>query len=196
MLDPDMVKALDLFFLLHADHEQNCTTSTVRMAGSSLANIYAVIGAGISALWGRLHGGANQEVIEMLEMTAGQQNLPRGLRGGHQEQQGQAHGLRAPGVQELRPPRQHHQELCHKLLKKPGMNDPAFDIALKLEEIATKDDYFLSRKLYPNVDFYSGLILRAAGFPTTCSRCFSPSAVCPAGWPIGARCTTERIHAS
>ncbi len=131
-LDPDMVKALDLFFLLSADHEQNCSTSTVRMAGSSLANIYAVIGAGVSALWGRLHGGANQEVIEMLEHAPGHQDHAGEIHGGHEEQQGQVHGLRAPCLQELRPRgRQVIKRLCHKLLKKPGMTDPTFDIALE-----------------------------------------------------------------
>jgi len=166
-LDDDIVSAIDLFLILHADHEQNCSTSTVRLTGSSLANVYAVISAGISALWGPRHGGANQEVIRMLEKIrdergdgteyvrrAKDRNTPDRLMGfGHRV------------YKNFDPRAKILKEACHKLLKKPGMIDPLFDIALRLEEIALKDDYFISRNLYPNVDFYSGLILRAAGIP-------------------------------
>jgi len=166
-LDPDIVQAIDLFFVLHADHEQNCSTSTVRMTGSSLANVYAVISAGIAALWGPRHGGANQEVVRMLQRIhdeggdgteyvrrAKDKNTPERLMGfGHRVYKN--HDPRAVIL----------KAQCHKLLKKPGMDDPLFDIALRLEDIALKDDYFISRNLYPNVDFYSGLILRAAGIP-------------------------------
>jgi citrate synthase len=166
-LDPDIVRAIDLFFILHADHEQNCSTSTVRMTGSSLANVYAVISAGIAALWGPRHGGANQEVIRMLErirddggdgtqyvQRAKDKNTPERLMGfGHRVYKN--HDPRALIL----------KAQCHKLLKKPGVNDALFDIALRLEEIALRDEYFVSRNLYPNVDFYSGLILRAAGIP-------------------------------
>jgi citrate synthase len=166
-LDEDIVRAIDLFFILHADHEQNCSTSTVRMTGSSLANVYAVISAGISALWGPRHGGANQAVITMLQQIlaeggdgsefirrAKDRNCTDRLMGfGHRVYK--SYDPRAAIL------KQH----CHKLLNKPGMTDPLLDIALRLEEIALKDDYFLSRNLYPNVDFYSGLILRAAGIP-------------------------------
>lgn len=166
-LDADIVRAIDLFFILHADHEQNCSTSTVRMTGSSLANVYAVISAGIAALWGPRHGGANQEVTRMLErirddggdgtqyvQRAKDRNTPERLMGfGHRVYK--HHDPRAVIL----------KAQCHKLLKKPGVNDSLFDIALRLEEIALKDDYFVSRNLYPNVDFYSGLILRAAGIP-------------------------------
>jgi len=166
-LDDDIVRAIDLFLILHADHEQNCSTSTVRMTGSSLANVYAVISAGISALWGPRHGGANQAVITMLQRIrdeggdgteyvrrAKDKNTPDRLMGfGHRV------------YKNFDPRAQILKAQCHKLLKKPGMDDPLFDIALRLEEIALKDDYFLSRNLYPNVDFYSGLILRAAGIP-------------------------------
>ncbi len=165
VLDPDMVEALDLFFLLSADHEQNCSTSTVRMAGSSLANIYAVIGAGVSALWGRLHGGANQEVIEMLEMLRETKTTPEKFMEDLKSNKGKLMGFGHRVYKNFDPRAAIIKKLCHKLLKRPGMTDPMFDIALKLEEIATHDDYFLSRKLYPNVDFYSGLILRAIGFP-------------------------------
>jgi citrate synthase len=166
-IDDDIVRAIDLFLILHADHEQNCSTSTVRMTGSSLANVYAVISAGISALWGPRHGGANQEVVTMLEKIrdahgdgteyvrrAKDRNTPDRLMGfGHR-------------VYKSTDPRANIlKKACHTLLRKPGMNDPLFDIALRLEDIALKDEYFLSRNLYPNVDFYSGLILRAAGIP-------------------------------
>jgi citrate synthase len=166
-LDDDIVRAIDLFLILHADHEQNCSTSTVRLTGSSLANVYAVISAGISALWGPRHGGANQEVITMLERIrdehgdgteyvrrAKDRNTPDRLMGfGHRV------------YKNFDPRAKILKEACHTLLKKPGMDDPLFDIALRLEDIALKDDYFISRNLYPNVDFYSGLILRAAGIP-------------------------------
>jgi citrate synthase len=166
-LDDDIVHAIDLFLLLHADHEQNCSTSTVRMTGSSLANVYAVISAGISALWGPRHGGANQEVIAMLSrirneggdgtefvQRAKDKNTPDRLMGfGHRV------------YKNFDPRAQILKVHYHKLLEKPGASDPLFDIALRLEEIALKDDYFISRNLYPNVDFYSGLILRAAGIP-------------------------------
>ncbi len=167
VLDDDIVRAIDLFLILHADHEQNCSTSTVRMTGSSLANVYAVISAGVSALWGPRHGGANQEVIRMLEKIrdehgdgtefvrrAKDRNSPERLMGfGHRV------------YKNFDPRAKILKEACHKLLRKPGVNDPLFDIALRLEEIALKDEYFISRNLYPNVDFYSGLILRAAGIP-------------------------------
>ena len=164
-LDPVIIRAIDLFLMLHADHEQNCSTATVRMAGSSHANVYAVVSAGISALWGRLHGGANQAVIEMLERIQAsgisvaayverlKANKERLMGFGHR-----VYKTYDPRAKILR-------EHCHNLLKKPGMSAPAFDIALELEQIALRDEYFLSRNLYPNVDFYSGLILKAAGFP-------------------------------
>ncbi len=164
-LDPDVVKALDMFFLLSADHEQNCSTSTVRMAGSSLANIYSVIGAGICALWGKLHGGANQEVIEMLEHLRDTRTSPTAFVDAIKNNKGKLMGFGHRVYKNFDPRAKIIKGLCHSLLKKPGLNDPTFEIALKLEEIALKDDYFLSRKLYPNVDFYSGLILKAAGFP-------------------------------
>jgi citrate synthase len=167
VLDDDIVRAIDLFLILHADHEQNCSTSTVRLTGSSLANVYAVISAGVSALWGPRHGGANQEVIRMLEKIrdergdgtefvkrAKDRNTPERLMGfGHRV------------YKNFDPRAKILKEACHRLLKKPGMTDPLFDIALRLEDIALKDEYFISRNLYPNVDFYSGLILRAAGIP-------------------------------
>jgi citrate synthase len=167
LLDPDIVRAIDLFFILHADHEQNCSTSTVRITGSSLANVYAVISAGIGALWGPRHGGANQEVIAMLRrirdeggdgteyvQRAKDRNTPDRLMGfGHRVYK--SYDPRAAIL----------KEQCHKLLNKPDRADPLLDIALRLEDIALHDEYFVERNLYPNVDFYSGLILRAAGIP-------------------------------
>ncbi|MFI3137182.1 MAG: citrate synthase [Methylococcaceae bacterium] len=167
-LDEDIVRAIDMFFILHADHEQNCSTSSVRTAGSSMANVYAVASAGICALWGPRHGGANQQVIQMLEQIhaaggdgtefinqAKDKNSPSRLMGfGHRV------------YKNFDPRAMVLKKQCDKLLNKAGVSDPLFDIARRLEEIALKDDYFISRKLYPNVDFYSGLILRAAGIPT------------------------------
>jgi citrate synthase len=166
-LDPDIVRAIDLFFILHGDHEQNCSTSTVRMTGSSLANVYAVISAGISALWGPRHGGANQAVITMLEQirAEGGDGSQFILRAKDRNTTERLMGFGHRVYKNYDPRAAILKRHCHTLLKKPGMNDPLFDIALRLEEIALKDDYFLSRNLYPNVDFYSGLILRAAGIP-------------------------------
>ncbi|NOU14628.1 MAG: citrate synthase [Methylococcaceae bacterium] len=167
-LDEDIVRAIDMFFILHADHEQNCSTSSVRTAGSSMANVYAVASSGISALWGPRHGGANQHVIQMLEQIhadggdgtefinqAKDKNSTSRLMGfGHRV------------YKNFDPRAMVLKKQCDKLLNKAGVSDPLFDIARRLEELALKDDYFISRKLYPNVDFYSGLILRAAGIPT------------------------------
>jgi citrate synthase len=166
-LDPDIVRAIDLFFILHGDHEQNCSTSTVRMTGSSLANVYAVISAGISALWGSRHGGANQAVITMLEQihAEGGDGSQFILRARDRNTTERLMGFGHRVYKNYDPRAAILKQHCHQLLKKPGMSDPLFDIALRLEEIALKDDYFLSRNLYPNVDFYSGLILRAAGIP-------------------------------
>jgi len=166
-LDDDMVRAIDLFLILHADHEQNCSTSTVRLTGSSLANVYAVISAGISALWGPRHGGANQEVIRMLEKirNEGGDGTEFVARAKDRNTTDRLMGFGHRVYKSFDPRAKILKEACHRLLRKPGMDDPLFDIALRLEEIALKDDYFVSRNLYPNVDFYSGLILRATGIP-------------------------------
>ena len=163
--DPDIVKAIEAFLIVHADHEQNCSTSAVRMTGSSLANVYAVISAGIAALWGRRHGGANQEAITMLQAI--RQSGDDGHRFIEAAKTGKARlmGFGHRVYKTFDPRALIMKKLCHKLLNKPGMSDPTFDIARRLEEAALSDDYFLSRHLYPNVDFYSGLILRAAGIP-------------------------------
>jgi len=166
-LKPEVVKALDLILLLHADHEQNCSTSTVRMVASSQANLYASAAAGVCALWGPLHGGANQAVIEMLEqihregddgskfvMAAKDKNSGRKLMGfGHRVYKN--YDPRAKII----------KKACDEVLSKLHISDPLLDIAKRLEEAALKDSYFVERKLYPNVDFYSGIIMRAIGIP-------------------------------
>ena len=162
-------QALNLLLILHADHEQNCSTSTVRMVGSSQANLFASIAAGICALWGPLHGGANQAVIEMLEtIRARRRQLQEVRRPGEGQGLGlPPDGLRPPRLQELRSARRaSSRRSADDVLAKLGINDPLLDIAKQLEEVALNDEYFIERKLYPNVDFYSGIIYRAIGIPT------------------------------
>ena len=166
-LKPEVVRALDLIFLLHADHEQNCSTSTVRMVASSQANLFASCAAGVCALWGPLHGGANQAVLEMLEeihktgddgskfiTAAKDKNSGKKLMGfGHRVYKN--YDPRAKII----------KKACDEVLSKLHITDPLLDIAKQLEEAALKDSYFVERKLYPNVDFYSGIIMRAIGIP-------------------------------
>ncbi|HEX5790875.1 MAG TPA: citrate synthase [Luteolibacter sp.] len=166
-LKPEVVKALDTIFLLHADHEQNCSTSTVRMVASSRANLFASASAGVCALWGPLHGGANQAVLEMLEQihkdgddgskflaAVKDKTTKRRLMGfGHRV------------YKNFDPRAVIIKQQCDKVLAQLHKSDPLLEIAKKLEEIALHDDYFVSRKLYPNVDFYSGIIMRAIGIP-------------------------------
>ncbi len=165
--NPVVVDALDKLLILHADHEQNCSTSTVRMVGSSHANIYASIAAGICALWGPLHGGANQEVIEMLEMIRQDgNNIEKYVNMAKDK----ASNFRLSGFghrvyKNFDPRAKIIKGACDNVLNALGINDPLLDIAKKLEEIALNDEYFVSRKLYPNVDFYSGIIYRAIGIP-------------------------------
>ena len=163
--DPDIVKAIDTFLILHADHEQNCSTSVVRITGSSHANVYAVMSAGIAALWGKRHGGANQGVITMLDEIYQSGDDGRAFIENAKSKKARLMGFGHRVYKTFDPRAKIMKELCHKLLAKPGMKDPMFDIAMRLEEAALSDDYFLSRNLYPNVDFYSGLILKAAGIP-------------------------------
>jgi len=167
-VDPEYVKALDLLLILHADHEQNCSTSTVRIVGSSKANIFASVSAGICALWGPLHGGANQEVLEMLE---GIHNDGGNLQKYVDLAKKKDSNFRLMGFghrvyKNFDPRAKIIKVACDRVLEKLGIHDPLLDLAKQLEEIALKDDYFVSRKLYPNVDFYSGIIYRALGIPT------------------------------
>jgi citrate synthase len=166
-LDEDIVRAIDQFLILHADHEQNCSTSSVRSVGSSQANVYAVTSAGIAALWGPRHGGANQEVIQMLQQihAEGGDGVDFINQAKDKKNNRRLMGFGHRVYKNFDPRATILKETCDKLLNKPGQNDPLFAIAKRMEEIALKDDYFISRKLYPNVDFYSGLILRAADIP-------------------------------
>lgn len=162
-------EALDLLFILHADHEQNCSTSTVRMAGSSGTNPYSAIAAGISALWGPAHGGANEAVLRMLREIGDAKNIPKFVaKAKDRDDPFRLMGFGHRVYKNFDPRATIIREMCHKVLKQMGRKDaPLFDLALALEEVALKDDYFIEKNLYPNVDFYSGIILQAMGFPTT-----------------------------
>jgi citrate synthase len=166
--DPVVVNALDKLLILHADHEQNCSTSTVRIVGSSDANLYASISAGISALWGPLHGGANQAVIEMLEaIKADGGDVAKYVAMAKDKDSGfRLMGFGHRVYKNFDPRATIIKKACDDVLAKLGINDPILDIAKKLEEVALKDEYFVERGLYPNVDFYSGIIYRAIGIPT------------------------------
>jgi citrate synthase len=168
-VNPVLAKAMDRIFILHADHEQNASTATVRNAGSSGANPFACIAAGIASLWGPAHGGANEAVLKMLAKIGGPKGIPEFIsqvkdKGNHEILFGFGHR-----VYKNYDPRAHVlRESCHDVLSELGIkNDPLLDLAMELENIALNDDYFISRKLYPNVDFYSGIILKAMGFPTS-----------------------------
>ena len=167
-VDPTMAEALRLLLILHADHEQNCSTSTVRMVGSSHANLFISIAAGIGALWGALHGGANQRVIEMLKMIhADGDNFEKYVdmakdKKSNFKMMGFGHRV----YKNFDPRAKILKKSADNLLLKMGINDPLLKIAKELEQVALKDDFFVSRRLYPNVDFYSGIIYRALGIPT------------------------------
>jgi citrate synthase len=166
-VDPVLAKALDLLLILHADHEQNCSTSTVRMVGSSRANLFASIAAGISALWGPLHGGANQQVIEMLdEIEAGEGSAEKFMfRAKDKNDTARLMGFGHRVYKSYDPRAAILKKACNEVIERVGVSSRLLEIALKLEEIALRDDYFVSRKLYPNVDFYSGVIYKALGIP-------------------------------
>jgi citrate synthase len=166
-IDPVAAEALDLLFILHADHEQNASTSTVRLAGSTGANPYAAISAGVSALWGPAHGGANEAVLDMLDGIGSVANIDKFLarvkdKSGHIRLMGFGHRV----YKNFDPRAKIIRDMCYRVLEKLGKtNNPLFELSLRLEEIALKDEYFVSRKLYPNVDFYSGIIYSALGIP-------------------------------
>ncbi len=166
-VDPLAAEALDLLFILHADHEQNCSTSTVRLAGSSGTNPYSAIASGIAALWGSAHGGANEAVLSMLEEIGSTKNIATYVeRAKDKSDPFRLMGFGHRVYKNYDPRATIIREMCHKVLNQMGQRDtPVFDLALQLEEIALKDDYFLERQLYPNVDFYSGIIYRALGIP-------------------------------
>ncbi len=167
-VDPEMVKTLNLLLILHADHEQNCSTSTVRMVGSADANLFASIAAGICALWGPKHGGANQEVVEMLEgIVASGGDVKKAVIAAKDKNSGfRLMGFGHRVYKNYDPRAKVIKAACDRLLAKQGINDPLLDVAKQLEEAALSDSYFIERKLYPNVDFYSGVMYRAMGIPT------------------------------
>jgi citrate synthase len=160
---------MDRILILHADHEQNASTSTVRLAGSTGANPFACIAAGIASLWGPAHGGANEAVLKMLAEIGHVDNVPKFLaevkdKSSHTRLMGFGHRV----YKNYDPRAKIMQQSCHEVLSELGIkDDPLLDLAMELEKIALHDDYFVSRKLYPNVDFYSGIILKAMGFPTS-----------------------------
>ncbi|TYP86319.1 citrate synthase [Blastococcus xanthinilyticus] len=166
--DPDLVKALDMLFVLHADHEQNCSTSTVRLVGSSHANLFASVSAGINALFGPLHGGANQSVLEMLEsIRRDGGDIPSFVNRVKNKEPGvKLMGFGHRVYKNYDPRAAIVKQTADTVLDKLGGNNELLDLARQLEEIALSDDYFVERKLYPNVDFYTGLIYQAMGFPT------------------------------
>ncbi len=167
-VDPIVADAMNKLLILHADHEQNCSASTVRLVGSSQANLYSSIAAGVAALWGPLHGGANQQVIEMLEsIKADGGNVQKFIdKAKDKNDSFRLMGFGHRVYKNFDPRARIIKKSCDEVLAKLGVHDPVLDIAKKLEEAALNDPYFAERKLYPNVDFYSGIIYRALGFPT------------------------------
>jgi citrate synthase len=168
VVDPVVAKALDRIMILHADHEQNASTSTVRLAGSSGANPFACIAAGIACLWGPAHGGANEAALKMLEEIGHVRNIPEFIKRVKDKNEGvRLMGFGHRVYKNYDPRAKVMQETCHEVLKKLGIKDDLLDVAMELERIALHDDYFIEKKLYPNVDFYSGIVLRAIGFPVS-----------------------------
>jgi len=163
--NPVLTRAMDRIFILHADHEQNASTSTVRLAGSSGAHPFACIAAGIACLWGPSHGGANQEALEMLEEIGTVENIPAFVQG-VKDKKYKLMGFGHRVYKNFDPRAKVMQKTCYEVLEQLGINDPLLKVAMELEKVALSDQYFIDRKLYPNIDFYSGITLRAMGFPT------------------------------
>jgi citrate synthase len=163
--NPVLTRAMDRIFILHADHEQNASTSTVRLAGSSGAHPFACIAAGIACLWGPSHGGANQEALEMLEEIGTVENIPAYVQG-VKDRKYKLMGFGHRVYKNFDPRAKVMQKTCYEVLEQLGINDPLLQVAMELEKVALSDQYFIDRKLYPNIDFYSGITLRAMGFPT------------------------------
>ncbi|MDH3694621.1 MAG: citrate synthase, partial [Gammaproteobacteria bacterium] len=166
-ISPVVAKAIDRILILHADHEQNASTSTVRLAGSSGANPFACIAAGIASLWGPAHGGANEAVLKMLDEIGSKDRIPEYVK----KAQDPGDNFRLMGFghrvyKNYDPRAKVMRETCHEVLEELGVQDPLLELAMELERIALEDSYFVDKKLYPNVDFYSGIILKALGFPT------------------------------
>jgi citrate synthase len=168
-INPVLARAMDRILILHADHEQNASTSTVRIAGSSGANPFACIAAGIASLWGPAHGGANEAVLEMLEQIGSKDNIPEFIaKAKDKNDPFRLMGFGHRVYKNFDPRAKVMREAAHEVLSELGIkDDPLLELAMELERIALEDEYFVSRKLYPNVDFYSGIIFRAMGIPTT-----------------------------
>ena len=162
--NPVLTRAMDRIFILHADHEQNASTSTVRLAGSSGAHPFACIAAGIACLWGPSHGGANQEALEMLEEIGTVDNIPAYVQG-VKDRKYKLMGFGHRVYKNFDPRAKVMQKTCYEVLEQLGINDPLLEVAMELEKVALSDPFFIDRKLYPNIDFYSGITLRAMGFP-------------------------------
>jgi len=168
VVDPILADAMDKIFILHADHEQNASTSTVRLAGSSGANPFACIAAGIASLWGPAHGGANEAVLNMLNEIGHKDNIPEYIAKARDKNDPfRLFGFGHRVYKNFDPRAKVLRKACHDVLGKLGVNDPLLELAMELEELAVNDGYFIEKKLYPNVDFYSGIILKAMGFPTS-----------------------------
>jgi citrate synthase len=167
--NPVLSQAMDKIFILHADHEQNASTSTVRLAGSSGANPFACIAAGIACLWGPAHGGANEAALKMLAEIGVPENIPKFVaRAKDRNDPFRLMGFGHRVYKNYDPRARIMQRTCHEVLNDLGIkDDPLLDVAVELEQIALKDEYFIEKKLYPNIDFYSGITLRALGFPTS-----------------------------
>jgi citrate synthase len=183
-VNPIAAEALDLLFILHADHEQNCSTSTVRLAGSSGTNPYSAIAAGMSALWGPAHGGANEAVIDMLEQIGRAENIGEYIaKAKNKDDPFRLMGFGHRVYKSYDPRAAIIRKMCHRVLEKLGhaSDQPLFELALKLEELALKDEYFIAKNLYPNVDFYSGIIYRALGIPKSMFTVMFAIARC-VGW--------------
>jgi len=167
-ISPVLARAMDRIFILHADHEQNASTSTVRISGSSNANPFACIAAGIASLWGPAHGGANEAVLQMLQEIGSKDRIPEFIeRAKDRDDPFRLMGFGHRVYKNYDPRAKVMQKSCHEVLGELGVKDPLLDIAMELERIALEDEYFAEKKLFPNVDFYSGIILKAMGFPTT-----------------------------
>jgi citrate synthase len=167
-LNPVLAKAMDKIFILHADHEQNASTSTVRLAGSSGANPFACIAAGIASLWGPAHGGANEAVLKMLMEIGSKDKVGEAVKRAKDKTSGfRLMGFGHRVYKNFDPRAQVMRKTCHDVLAELDIQDPLLELAMELERVALEDDYFVEKKLYPNVDFYSGIILKAMGFPTS-----------------------------
>ncbi|MEQ8586212.1 MAG: citrate synthase [Thalassobaculaceae bacterium] len=168
VISPTVARAMDRIFILHADHEQNASTSTVRLAGSSGANPFACIAAGVASLWGPAHGGANEAVLKMLEEIGHKDNIPEFIeRAKDKDDPFRLMGFGHRVYKNYDPRAKVMQKSCHEVLQELNLDDPLLELAMELERIALEDPYFVEKKLFPNVDFYSGIVLKALGFPTS-----------------------------